>query len=283
MRDFATGLRLVGRAVVLLARAPRLYLLGIVPALVTLVLFGAGFAVLLWQLDDLVRWLTPFADHWSTTARESLRVLGGLAVLVSAGMLGVVGYTAVTLLIGGPFYERLSAGLDDLADRLDDPAAVTSAEPISGWSAFGHGVRDSVLLVGASLACAVPLLLGGFLPLVGQTVVPVVTVGVGSWLLALELVGPPFQRRGMGLAQRRRALRERRLLTLGTAVPAYLLCTIPFTAALMMPVAVASGTLLAREVLAGRAGATATGRRPAPPARHGDGPPGAVPRPGPDR
>jgi CysZ protein len=254
VRDFATGLRLFGRAAALLARAPRLYLLGVIPALITLLLFGAGFVLLIWQLDELVSWLTPFADHWSEPARQGVRVLGGAALLVTAGMLAVVSYTALTLLLGGPFYERLSGTVDGWLDG----AASTGQDSATGWSGFWYGLRDSVVLVATSLACSVPLLVGGFLPLIGQTVVPVLAVAVGSWLLALELVGAPFQRRGMGLAERRRVLRERRLLTFGTAVPAYLLCAIPFTAAFVMPVAVVSGTLLTREVLADRA---ATGPR----------------------
>lgn len=287
MRDFVAGVRLFGRGAVLLARTPRLYLLGVLPALVTLVLFGAGFVLLIWRIDELAGWFTPFADQWSPPVRQSVRVLGGAAVLVSAGMLGVVSYTAVTLLLGGPFYERLSGTVETrldgaVADRTAGPQA--GPEAVSGWSGFWPGLRDSVVLVLASVACGVPLLVGGFLPLVGQTVVPVLAVTAGSWLLALELTGAPFQRRGMGLAQRRRALRERRLLTLGAAVPAYLLCAVPFAAALVMPVAVAAGTLLAREVLAREPGGEMPDREvpdreaPARELPRGEAPGGAVPR-----
>lgn len=274
MRDFVTGLRLFGRAALLLVRAPRLYLLGLVPALVTLVLFGAGFAVLLWRIGDLAQWLTPFAASWAAPARDAVLVLVGTAVLVAAGMLGVVTYTALTLLIGGPFYERLSVVAEGAVEgRLDAPATAPGGTPVGGLHGFWTGARDSVLLVLASLAWGLPLLVAGVLPLVGQTVVPVLAVGIGSWLLALELVGAPLQRRGMGLADRRRVLRGRRLLTLGTTVPAYLLCALPFTAALVMPVAVVAGTLLAREVLAAPASGRAadavpgevSGPRPAPP------------------
>ncbi len=112
-----------------------------------------------------------------------------------------------------------------------------------------RGVRDSALLIGASVLCTLPLFLAGFIPVIGQTVVPVLVVTVGGWLLALELVGVAFSRRGLRLRDRHRALRRRRLLTLGVGMPCYLLCAIPFAAVLVMPVAVAAGTLLAREVL----------------------------------
>lgn len=244
VHDIAAGLRLFGAAATLLRRRPRLFVIGLAPALITMVLFGAGFVLLVLQLDELAHWLTPFAANWAAAARQSVRVLAGLAVLVAAGMVGIISYTAVTLLVGGPFYEHLSLTVEN---RLGSPPE--SAEP-GGWVLLIRGLRDSILLVTASLGCAVPLLAAGFVPLLGQTVVPVLAVTVGAWLLALEVVGVPFQRRGLRLRDRHRALRRRRMLTLGTTVPAYLLCVIPFTAVLVMPVAVVAGTLLAREVLA---------------------------------
>ncbi|MFN2496493.1 MAG: EI24 domain-containing protein [Pseudonocardiaceae bacterium] len=242
MRDIAAGLRLFGRAAALLARWPRLFAIGVAPALITMVLFGAGFVLLVLQLDELAHWLTPFAANWTAAARQSVQVLAGIAVLIAAGMVGTISYTAVTLLIGGPFYEHLSSTVENW---LGGPPE--SAEP-GGWTLLVRGLRDSILLITASLGCAVPLLVAGFVPLLGQTVVPVLAVVAGSWLLALEVVGVPLQRRGLRLRGRHRALRRRPLLTLGTTVPAYLLCVIPFAAVLVMPVAVVAGTLLAREV-----------------------------------
>ena len=246
MRDIAEGLRLFGRSAALLACQPRLFAVGVAPALITLMLFGAGFVLLAMRLGEVASWLTPFAANWTEAARQTVQVLAGIAVLVAAGMVGIISYTAVTLLIGGPFYEHLSGTVENLLGRPSD--AVESADP-GGWALFVRGLRDSILLITASLGCAVPLLVAGLVPLIGQTVVPVLAVVVGSWLLALEVVGVPFQRRGLRLRDRHRALRRRRLLTLGTTAPAYLLCIIPFTAVLVMPVAVVAGTLLAREVL----------------------------------
>lgn len=246
MDDFVAGLRLFGRAVSLLVRSPRLLVIGVLPALITLVLFGAGFVVLVIHLDELADLLTWFAADWDDAARQGLRVLAGIAVLIAAGMFTVVSYTAVTLLVGDPCYERLSRTVEDRLSAAPRPAG--HGEP--SRSAMS-GIRDSVLVVMASLACGVPLLVAGLLPVVGQTVVPVLGVSIGSWLLALELAGVPFRRRGLGLGEVRRALRARRSLTLGTAVPAYLLCAVPFTAVIAMPVAVVAATLLARELLDG--------------------------------
>jgi CysZ protein len=69
-------------------------------------------------------------------------------------------------------------------------------------------------------------------------------------MLATELVGSSFERRGLvTLADRRAALRRNRMRALGLAVPSFLLLAIPFAGVLVFPIATAAGTLLARQLL----------------------------------
>jgi CysZ protein len=90
----------------------------------------------------------------------------------------------------------------------------------------------------------------GFVPVVGQTVVPVISAIFGGWMLAIELVGSAFERRGMlRLADRRAAMRSGGLRVLGFAVPTFVLLAIPLAGAVVFPVATAGGTLLARQLL----------------------------------
>lgn len=246
MGEFGAGLRLFLRGGGIVLRSPRLLAIGALPALITTALLVGGIVALVATIDTIAAALTPFADDWPAAARQGARVLAGIAVLGAAAVVGVVAFTALTLLVGGPCYEHLSEVVEDGLGGVGRPVA------LSWLQLTVRGLRDSVLLVAVSLLCTVPLLFAGFVPVLGQTVVPVLAACVGGWVLALELVGVPFHRRGLRLGDRHRALRERRLLTLGLGVPAYLLCAIPFAAIVVMPVAVAGGTLLAREVLAGR-------------------------------
>ena len=94
------------------------------------------------------------------------------------------------------------------------------------------------------------LLLLGFIPVLGQTVVLVLGALVGGWFLTLELTGFAFQARGLVLRDRRRALGARRARTLGFGVLTYLLFLVPFGAVIVMPAAVAGATLLSRDALA---------------------------------
>ncbi|KWW98948.1 hypothetical protein LI90_578 [Carbonactinospora thermoautotrophica] len=243
MREFVAGLRMFARGCGIVLRSPRLLLLGALPALLTTLLLLGGLVALVYWVDELVTWMTPFAADWADGLRLALRVTVGIAVVGAAVALGVVTFTALALLVGGPCYERIAEVVDDGLGGTPDSAEA------SWLRSFARGTVDSVVLVAISALVAVVLFPAGFIPVVGQTVVPVLGTCVGGWMLALELVGVAFQRRGLRLGDRHRALRRRRALTLGVGVPVYLLCAIPFAALLVMPAAVAAGTLLARAVL----------------------------------
>ncbi|MFD8497206.1 EI24 domain-containing protein [Amycolatopsis sp. NPDC059657] len=244
MRDFAKGLRMFGQGLGILLRSPRLLLIGALPAVLTTLLLLGGLVALAYSIDDLAAWATPFADSWSVGWQTTMRVAVGVAVFAAALAIGVIGFSALTLAVGGPFYEHIAERVED------DLGGVPGAVELSWWRLLGMGLRDGLLLVLRSLLFTIPLLLAGFIPVVGQTVVPVLLALVTSWFLALELIAVPFYRRGMDLKQRTALLRERRALALGLGLPASLLCAIPLAAIIVMPVAFVGGVLVARETLA---------------------------------
>lgn len=243
VKEFGTGASYLGRGLRIVVSRPKLLVLGAIPAFIVFSALVAGYVALGYWIEDLSLTVTPFADDWSESWRTATRVTAGVLMFGMALLLGVVFFTSLTLLVGGPFYEFIAEQVEDMVGGV--PGAVS----YSWWRAFVRGVRDSVLLLAVSLVLTLPLFCAGFIPLVGQTVVPALAASVGGWILALELVGVPFQRRGLRLADRQRALRKRRALTLGLGVPVYFLNAIPFLAVVVMPSAVAAGVLLAREVL----------------------------------
>ncbi|SCL63472.1 CysZ protein [Micromonospora citrea] len=240
---FFTGVGLLLRGLGLYVRSPGLMLLGVVPALISGALFVAAFATLAYFVDALAALVTPFADDWSATWRSLARVVAGLALLGLGGLLSVVSFTAVTLVIGDPFYERISERVEE---RL---GGTPGAVDVAFWPSLRRSIADSVRLVGLSILFGIPLFAAGFIPVVGQTVVPVIGAAVGGWLLAVELVGAPFYRRGMRLPDRRAQLKADRPVTLGFGVAVFVCFLIPLGAVLVMPAAVAGATLLARRSL----------------------------------
>ncbi|WP_019819412.1 EI24 domain-containing protein [Saccharomonospora saliphila] len=243
MRDFVTGVRLFGRGLGILLRSPRLLLLGALPVVLTTVLLVGGILALALRIDDLATLITPFADDWAESWRTAARITAGVALVGAALVVGLVSFTALTLAVGGPFYERIAERVED--DLGDAPAG--DASP--WWRGVWAGLRDGLVLLLRSLMFTIPLFVAGFIPVLGQTVVPVLMALVTAWFLALELVAVPFSLRGMDLGQQRAHVRRRRGLALGLGLPTALLCAIPFAALVVLPVAFVGGVLVAREIL----------------------------------
>lgn len=218
-------------------------LLGMLPALLTTLLLAGGMVALVYWSGDLAAWITPFADDWAEGWRTAIRIAAGVALIGTALVVGLTGFTALTLAVGGPFYEHI-------AEKVEDDLGGPSSEvELSWWWLLWVGLRDGVLLMLRSLLFTLPLLIAGFIPVVGQTVVPVLMALVTAWFLALELVAVSFYRRGMDLKQRRALLSKRRSLALGLGLPASLLCAIPLAAIVVMPIAFVGAVLVTFETL----------------------------------
>lgn len=244
VRNFFTGAGLLGRGLGLVLRSPRLLGLGLLPALISGILYAAAVISLITFIQDISAAATSFAADWTATARDLMQVLAGLAILGIGALLGVLTFTAVTLLIGDPFYEQISVRVENRFGGVPD------AVEVGFWPSLGRSLVDSLRMIGLSIVVGVPLFLLGFIPVIGQTVVPVLGATVGGWLLAVELTGVPFQRRGQRLRHRRAALKGNRPMALGFGVMVFLSFLIPLGAILLMPAAVAGATLLSRKVLA---------------------------------
>lgn len=229
------GLRLV-------LRDRRLFLLGALPPLITSALMIAVIVVLGVFAGDLVAWMTPFADGWRVAG--AFRVIMSIALVLAAVLIMVLTFTALTLSIGAPMYDKIS----ELVDRSEEGAAgPPPGEPIV--RAALRAIGQTLVLVGISALVGVVLFALGFLPVVGQTVVPAVAALFGGWMLAGELTGSAFERRGLaGLRSRFAGLRRRRLRVLAFGVPCFLLLSVPLLAVFVFPAAAAGGTLLARSL-----------------------------------
>jgi CysZ protein len=242
--EVAGGLSLLGRAASLLLRRPRLFWLGAVPPLITSVVFVVALVLLVDHLTALTTAMTPFADGWSSGVALTARVVVGTLLVAGTVLLMVLVFSTLTLAIGSPVYDAISEAVDRTF-----PGAPPALEE-SVRTGVGRAVRQSLALVLTAALGAVIFFAVGFVPVLGQVVAAVGGALFGGWMLVVELVGSPLERRGvLTLRARRQTLARRRWRSLGLGVPCFLLLSIPFVAVVVFPVATAAGTLLARQLL----------------------------------
>lgn len=241
---FFGGVALLGHGLRLVLTVPRRQVLGLLPGLVAAALFVGAFVVLAVVIDELAEAVTFFADDWSETWRGLARVLAGVAILGGALVLAVVNFTAFALWIGSPVYDRISGEIEAAY------GGATGEVEIAWWRGFLRDLGEWLRMLLLTTGVGAFLFVGGLVPVVGQTVIPVLGVAIGGYLLAFELVGIAFARRGMTLSQRRRTLRGCRAERLGFGCVVFLgFAFVPLGALLLMPAAVAGGTVLARKAL----------------------------------
>jgi len=232
-------MRLYGLGVRTWASSPRLMGWGLLPGLITAGLFAALGLSMWWWLDDVARWAVSLVGVTGTLARVlELAFMVSAAVTVLTVM--VFTFVSVTTVVGQPFFEKLAFAVDDAHGGA--PAA-----PVWPWWRNAiRGIGEGVVLAAIQLPLVVAVSLLGVVPLVGTVASWVAGAAVGGWFLALELTSIPYERRGIVLGGRRRALGASRARTLGFGMTAFVVAILPPLAVAMMPAAIAGGTLLAR-------------------------------------
>ncbi|MEU8586836.1 EI24 domain-containing protein [Streptomyces sp. NPDC048664] len=250
MRDLGAGFGHLIQGQRWVARHGRQYGFGLLPGLITLVVYGAALTALAVWGEDAVAWATPFADGWPSPWLGLFRGFLTAVLFALALLLSVLTFTAVTLLVGQPFYENLSERVD--ADVSPDGAVPRSGLPL--YRELWVSLRDSVRVLVRAAVWGVLLFAAGFLPVVGQTAVPVAGFFVTGFFLTEELTAVALQRRDVELRARLALLRSRKLLTWGFGTPLALAFLVPFVAVFLMPGAVAGATLLARDLLGEESG-----------------------------
>jgi CysZ protein len=245
MRDLGVGFGYLLRGQRWVARHGKSFGFGLLPGLITLVLYAVALVALGVYGEDFVTWATPFADDWSSPWAGLFRGFLTAVLFALALLLAVLTFTAVTLLVGQPFYESLSEKVD--RDVSPDGTAPESGLPL--WRELWISARDSVRILVRALVWAVLLFALGFVPFVGQTVVPVLGFFVTGFFLTEELVAVALQRRDVDLRARLALLRSRKTLVWGFGTPLGLAFLVPFVAVFLMPGAVAGATLMARDLL----------------------------------
>lgn len=239
MREFIGGVGLLGRGFAQWRQRPGLMALGLVPAAIVGLLFLGGLIALGASLPALTEAMTPFADGWPGVWATVFRIAVGTALVGAALVLVAVTFTALTLLVGEPFYERIWRAVE----------ADAGTPKLEGDYGFWRSVADGLSLIARGVGVALVAALIGFVPVIGAVASTVFAVLFTGWLIADELSSRALSARGLTRRDRKKLLRRRRLRVLGFGVATQLCFLVPLGAVATMPAAVAGATVLARSLL----------------------------------
>ena len=218
----------------------KVMLLGLVPAAIVAAVMLAGIIALAAALPGIAEALSPWADVWPDPWPLVTRILLGAALLGAAGVLVAMTFTACTIAIGDPFYERIWRSVE--RDR-------TGAVPDASYGML-RSARDALALlargIGISLVCA----LIGLIPLVGGVLSTVLGIVLGGRALADELTGRAFEARGIDRPSRSKLPGFSKARMLGFGVATQVCMLVPLGAVVVMPAASAGSTLLVHGLLA---------------------------------
>lgn len=240
MKELIAGVGTLARGFGVWRTQPKLMTLGLVPALIAFAVLAAVVVPALFSLGWVTELITPFADGWAVFWRGLLRVALGIAL--GAGLLVLSGlvFTALTLTIGDPFYERIWRAVEE--DLGGDVPESTGG--------FWTTLVESFSLVLWGLLIAVGAFVIGFVPGVGAPVAAVGGFVCAGLVLSRELTGRSFNARDYSGTVRQQLFRTGRARTLGFGIATQACFTIPLGAIVTMPAAVAGSTILAHELRA---------------------------------
>lgn len=239
VNDLLDGVRLLGRGWGWWRRRPGTMALGLIPAAVVAAVMLVAVIALVVNLGSLGDWLTPFADGWSSGWQRAAELLVQAVLLAAALVLVVLTYTALTLAVGEPFYDRIWR-----ATEQDTIGSVPE-----GSTGFWRGAADGIALVLRGLLAAVVAGAIGLIPLVGTPLGWLTGVLLTGWLLAHELTARALMARGIDRRGRTALLRAHRARVIGFGVGTQLCFMVPGGAVATMPAAIVGSTLLAQSVL----------------------------------
>lgn len=231
--DFARGARYALQGFSLV-RARGVWPYALLPLAINAVLFSAaiGFGVV--YFDDFLDWLLPQWLDWAV-----VRALLWILFALSVSLVTFFAFTLLANLIAAPLNgllaERVERHVRGQFGHEGTPRGVIAEIGASFWAE----IRKLVYLA----AWSIPLLVLFLVPGV-NLLAPMLWLGFGAWMMALEYADCPLGNHGIVFDRGRALIGQHRGTALGFGATVMLMTTIPGLNLVAMPVAVAGATAL---------------------------------------
>ena len=227
VQNFFNGLSLVFK--------PHVRPFVIVPALVSLAVIIAGLWLGFSYINDLSNYLVEHLPGWLSFLEWLLIPLLYLAgILIGAWLFGLLAAIA-----GSPF-------LGELSMRVDPPSNPPNR---AWWQEIVPALSRELRKLLYHLPRLVLLLVVSFIPVI-NVISPILWLGFGAWMMAVQFCDYSTENRGADFRSTLAKLKQHRASALGFGLCTTVAMSIPLLNFLVAPVAVVGGTLLMRDLYA---------------------------------
>ncbi|MCZ6709699.1 MAG: sulfate transporter CysZ [Gammaproteobacteria bacterium] len=206
-----------------------------IPVLIAVVVITIGLSLTLGYLKEFSSYLVALLPEWLDFLDVVLTpLLYALGLLIGAWLLSLL-----AVVIASPFLGDLSIQVERL--RYADAPANTGGV----WRGAASSLRREARKLGYHLPRLVGVFLITLIPVI-NALSPVVWFGFGAWTMAVQFADYPAENRGLPFIQTLEHLRRNRVTALGFGACVTLALAIPLLNIMVIPVAVAGGTILWR-------------------------------------
>ncbi|UCG77220.1 MAG: sulfate transporter CysZ [Nitrospirota bacterium] len=237
LKDLYLGASFLFRGFSLLTK-PGLKRFAILPVMINVIVFSLLTWIGIHYFNDLLNWLLPAGEGWW----EALaRTLLWLLFAFSALLILFFTFSIVSNLIGSPFNSLLS----EKVERYIEPSRPVEVSTNAGGflSEIPSSVLNEIRKIFYYLLFSALILSLSVMPL-ANIIFPFVWIIFTSWMLTLEYIGYPMENHGSVFADVRKAAGSKLGLSMGFGAAAMLCTLIPLVNLVIMPAAVAGGTLM---------------------------------------
>lgn len=232
---FASGPHYLLRGLALILE-PDLRLFVLIPLAINVLLFGGAFYWLYLQLDSLFSWFNGYLPSYLQWLKFVLWPVAIITVLVVFSLV----FSNIANLIASPFNGLLSerVELKLTGQALPDSNALDLVKDTPRMLA--REIQKLGYYIPRALGCLLLFLV----PVVGQTVAPILWFVFNAWMMAIQYCDYPFDNHKIDFMTMRRALGQKRKLNLSFGATVALCSSLPFINLLIIPVAICGATAL---------------------------------------